>query len=47
MNLALYIGVGLVLGVVLGLIVAYVSRPKNQESNAGGVIKAVGAILAL
>lgn len=47
MTTALYVGIGLVLGVVLGLIVAYMNRPQEKSSNVGGALKLVAGIAAL
>jgi hypothetical protein len=47
MTLALFVGIGLVLGVILGLIVAYQNRPQEKSSNVGGALKLVAGIASL
>ncbi len=47
MTTAIYIGLGLLLGVVLGLIVAYMNRPQEKRSNVGGALSIVAGLAKL
>lgn len=47
MTTALFVGLGLLLGVVLGLVVAYMNRPQEQRSNVGGALQIVAGLAKL